>query len=98
MIGVETGASPFNFDTQSGLLLSPQSMSLQAVLFPEDLYIFMLRTTVEAITSKLPCTFDPGSGYYLWNTMTLRTQTVSRLVRFGWFCASESKERANQKA
>jgi hypothetical protein len=89
MIGVETGASPFDFGAQSGLVSS--ATPLTALLQPEVPYIFMPPVTVEAIASNLPVTLDSRSGYYLWNTQDpLYARIVSSPAYLGFVFSSVS--------
>lgn len=69
VIGVETGGSPFNFDSKKGLLLTNTSQNEPIAVSPEPLvpYLFLPKQTCDKIASQLPVTFD-SSGYYLWDT------------------------------
>jgi len=72
MIGVETGASPYDFDSEDGLLQvqngSSAAQPLTVGISPEDPYVFLPPQTIAAITGKLPVYYDTTSDYYLWNT------------------------------
>lgn len=68
-IGVQTGGSPFNFATKSGLLLdsSGSNKAVSVTPDPQGPYLSLPRQTCDAIASLLPVKYD-SSGYYLWQT------------------------------
>lgn len=71
VLGVETGMSPFSFDSRAGFLqektgvvaTQPLDMSISPIV-P---YIFLPQPTIDAIVSELPVYFDTSSKFYLWN-------------------------------
>lgn len=69
-IGIETGASPFNFTSKTGLLgpvsdtLGPQNTFVN----PANPYIRLPQDVLDGIVKFLPVRFDSASGYYLWQT------------------------------
>ncbi|PGH33760.1 hypothetical protein GX50_03417 [[Emmonsia] crescens] len=69
-IGVETGASPFPFESKNGLLLSNTSTQEALLVMPDPTvpYLHLPSNTCEEIAKHLPVAMDPGTGYYLWNT------------------------------
>lgn len=70
ILGVETGGSPFDFESKSGLLDGDASGSApqSTYISPEVPYIFLPQQAIDAIVELLPVSFDETSGYYLWNT------------------------------
>jgi hypothetical protein len=71
-IRVETGASPFSFESRDNLLQTPESAGItqpvQSFLKPEYPYMFLPQLTIEAIANNLPIHFDSTSGFWLWDT------------------------------
>lgn len=70
-IGVEAGASPFNFSSQGGLLASGNStirISMQVAVDATVPYLYLPQSTCDSITGNLPVTFQPKYGLYFWNT------------------------------
>lgn len=73
IIGVETGGSPFMFDTQNDLLRDNSSASgankpIPVFPTPEGPYLSLPKQTCDRIASFLPVTFDSSTNFYLWNT------------------------------
>ncbi|OBT77689.1 hypothetical protein VF21_03724 [Pseudogymnoascus sp. 05NY08] len=70
-IGVEVGASPFNFSSQAGLLASGNSSIISSMRVAVDAtvpYLYLPQSTCDSITKNLPVTFQPKYGLYFWNT------------------------------
>ena len=69
VLGVETGGSPWKFDSKKGLLLTNTSQNepISASIDPLQPYLFLPKQTCDKLASQLPVTFD-SSGYYLWDT------------------------------
>jgi len=67
-IGVQTGGSPFNFTSKSGLLVDSNgdNKQISASPDPQGPYLSLPRQTCDAIAAFLPVMFDNSSGYYLW--------------------------------
>ena len=68
-LGVETGGSPFGFDSKDSLLLINTSSPGQLAVQPEGLvpYLHLPKQTCDNLAKYLPVTLD-SSGYYLWDT------------------------------
>ena len=72
-IGVAEGKSPFAFASRQGLLAEGNSSfsgvpSLMVDVEGRDPYLYLPRSTCEAIAKNMPVRFDPGLGLYLWQT------------------------------
>ncbi|ELR02107.1 hypothetical protein GMDG_05267 [Pseudogymnoascus destructans 20631-21] len=70
-IGVEDGASPFDFSSQACLLASGNSSirnSMQVAVDATVPYLYLPQSTCDSITKNLPVTFQPKYGLYFWNT------------------------------
>lgn len=66
-IGVETGGSPFDFISKSGLLIdgNGENKAISAAPDPQGPYLSLPKETCDAITENLLIELD-SSGYYLW--------------------------------
>jgi hypothetical protein len=69
VLGVETGGSPWSFDSKKGLLLTNTSQNEPIAATPDSIaaQLFLPKQTCDNLAKQLPVTFD-SSGYYLWNT------------------------------
>lgn len=68
-IGVETGGSPFPFETKQGLLKNKSKhVPLDVMPDPTVPYLHLPGGTCEAIAKLLPVTMDSETGYYMWDT------------------------------
>lgn len=81
VLGVETGGSPWSFDSKSGLLLTNTSQNAPIATYPDSVVsqLYLPKQTCDNLAKQLPITFDASSGYYLWNTNdpTYRNITTS---------------------
>ena len=70
VLGVETGGSPWSFDSKKGLLLTNTSQNEPIAAYPDSIaaQLFLPSQTCDNLAKQLPITFDDSSGYYLWNT------------------------------
>ncbi|KAH9908951.1 hypothetical protein F4778DRAFT_714707 [Xylariomycetidae sp. FL2044] len=69
-INVIDGHSPFPFQTKSGLLSagnSSMALPLSTGIDPCAPYIYLPRSSCDAITESLPVTYDESLGLYLWD-------------------------------
>lgn len=72
-IGVATGGSPWNFTNKTGLLIqgdsSPSSpQTLPVTVSPVDPYLYLPKSTCDAIAAELPVEYHADMGLYYWNT------------------------------
>ncbi|QIX01678.1 hypothetical protein AMS68_007195 [Peltaster fructicola] len=69
-LGVETGGSPWNFSSKTGLLLNNQSQPSSLPVYPDGLapYLHLPDATCKGLAQVLPIYFDQTSKFYLWNT------------------------------
>lgn len=70
-IGVAEGASPFPFDSKSGLLASGNSsvgVAMQVIVDPIAPFLYLPKSTCDAIAANLPVTYQPNLGLYFWDT------------------------------
>ena len=68
VLGVETGGSPWSFESKKGLLLTNTSQNEAISVSPDSLvpYLHLPKATCDNLAKQLPITFD-SSGYYLWD-------------------------------
>ncbi|KAH6670638.1 aspartic-type endopeptidase-like protein [Halenospora varia] len=78
-IGVAEGQSPFSYSSKSGILAQGnssvglfQTVSVQ----PTAPYLYLPKSTCDAITQDLPVTYQPNLGLYFWNTLDPRYQAI----------------------
>jgi hypothetical protein len=64
-IGVEFGASPFNFTSKEKLLSTGETKVTPDPLSP---YLSLPRETCERLANTLPVNYDKSLKYYIWNT------------------------------
>jgi len=69
-INVIEGASPWNFSSISGLLASGNSSigTLPLAIFGMTPYLYLPKSTCDAIAGQLPVTYQPKYGLCFWNT------------------------------
>ncbi|KAF2154221.1 hypothetical protein K461DRAFT_320374 [Myriangium duriaei CBS 260.36] len=69
VIGVETGASPFSFDSQDGLLLDSAGIQRSGPVVLENgtPNLLLPKQTCDRLAQILPVIFDSKTGFYLWN-------------------------------
>lgn len=70
-IGVDKGASPFNFSARQNILSQGNSsigQSLSVRVDPLAPYLHLPKSACDAIASYLPVTYKSKYGLYLWNT------------------------------
>ncbi|KAH0542534.1 hypothetical protein FGG08_003039 [Glutinoglossum americanum] len=85
-IGVEGNAgSPFSFSSQQGLLAKGNSSiggSIQVNLNPLVPYMFLPKSTCDAITQNLPVTYNSALGLYFWNTSDRQYERIVSSTTF----------------
>lgn len=87
VLGVETGGSPFNFTSKTGLLLNTTSQPSPIPIYADPIapYLHLPNSTCQALAGVLPIYFDPTSMYYLWDTKHPNyTQTVTSAAYLGF--------------
>ncbi|KAF7713197.1 Uncharacterized protein PECH_001589 [Penicillium ucsense] len=70
-LGVGNGGSPWNTSSTTGLLAqgnSSMASGLMVDVDPADPYIFLPKSSCDAIAARLPVTYDAELGLYFWNT------------------------------
>ncbi|KGO40560.1 Peptidase aspartic [Penicillium expansum] len=70
-IGVAEGGSPWNYSNKTGLLAQGNSSldsGLKIIVDPVSPYIYLPKSSCDAIAAELPVTYHPGYGLYFWNT------------------------------
>lgn len=70
-IGVAEGGSPWNYSNKTGLLAQGNSSlesGLEIIVDPANPYIYLPRSSCDAIAAELPVTYQPDYGLYFWNT------------------------------
>jgi hypothetical protein len=78
-IGVAEGKSPFTFTSKSGLLASGNSsvgVSMQVIVEPTSPFIYLSKSSCDAIAANLPATYQPDLGLYTWNITTAAYQQI----------------------
>jgi hypothetical protein len=80
-IGIETaiGSSPFPFASRSGLLAQGNSSigkSMQVIVEPTSPFLYLPKSTCDAITQLLPVNYDSSLGLYLWDTTSPIYDTI----------------------
>ncbi|KAH8424919.1 uncharacterized protein LDX57_002665 [Aspergillus melleus] len=78
-IGVASGGSPWNYFNKTGLLEKGNSSLHQGITVmasPGDPYLYLPKSSCDAITSELPTTYDSDLGLYLWNTSDPRYEQI----------------------
>ena len=80
-LGVAEGGSPWSFSNKTGLLAQGNSsldFGLQVIVDPVNPYIYLPRSSCDAIAAELPVTYEPDYGLYFWNTSDSQ---YSKIVR-----------------
>ncbi|KAJ5193054.1 Peptidase aspartic [Penicillium cf. viridicatum] len=70
-LGVATGSSPWNSPSKEGLLAQGNSSLLggtTVIAAPVDPYLYLPRSSCDAIAAELPVTHNSDLGLYTWNT------------------------------
>lgn len=70
-IGVATGGSPWTYANKTGLLAQGNSSIVSGTpvtITPTDPYIYLPKSSCDAITAELPVTYQEKLGLYTWNT------------------------------
>ncbi|KAI9929612.1 hypothetical protein MW887_001086 [Aspergillus wentii] len=70
-LDVVTGGSPWNFTNKGGLLAGNDSSlnnGITVFASPADPYLFLPKSSCDAITAELPVTYQEDFGLYFWNT------------------------------
>ncbi|KAJ5510033.1 Peptidase aspartic [Penicillium expansum] len=70
-IGVAEGGSPWNYSNKTGLLAQGNSSldsGLKIIVDPVSPYIYLPKSSCDAIAAELPVTYHPNYGLYFWNT------------------------------
>jgi hypothetical protein len=78
-IGVDNGASPFPYPARQGILSdgnSSISNSVPMSVVPAAPYIYLPKSTCDAIAKDLPVTFNPKYGLYFWNIQDPRYRQI----------------------
>lgn len=78
-IGVAEGASPFPFESKSGLLASGNSsvgVAMQVIVDPIAPFLYLPKSTCDAITANLPVKYQPNLGLYFWDTASSLYETI----------------------
>ncbi|KAE9374733.1 hypothetical protein N431DRAFT_556971 [Stipitochalara longipes BDJ] len=69
-IGFAYGSSPFSFTSKSGLLAQGNSSigtAMQVIVEPTAPFLYLPKSTCDAITQYLPVHYNSSLGLYLWN-------------------------------
>ncbi|KAL3418549.1 aspartic-type endopeptidase [Phlyctema vagabunda] len=78
-IGVAVGNSPFKFTSKSGLLAqgnSSISIAIQTRIDSVAPYLYLPKSTCDAITAELPVIFQPEFGIYFWDTTSIQYEMI----------------------
>jgi hypothetical protein len=78
-IGVAEGASPFPFTSKSGLLASGNSsvgVAMQVIVDPIAPFLYLPKSTCDAITANLPVKYQPNLGLYFWDTTSVDYEKI----------------------
>src|SRR3954463_12109241 len=78
-IGVAEGLSPFNFTSKKGLLTQGNSsigVAMQVVVEPTAPYLYLTKSTCDAITQNLPVIYNSDLGLYFWDTTSSDYKTI----------------------
>ncbi|TVY78110.1 hypothetical protein LSUE1_G006095 [Lachnellula suecica] len=70
-IGVAEGSPPSTLTTKSGLLASGNSsigVSMEVIVEPISPFIYLPKSSCDAITANLPVTYRSDLGLYFWDT------------------------------
>lgn len=78
-IGVAEGKSPFTFTSKSGLLASDNSsvgVSMQVIVEPTSPFIYLPKSSCDAIAANLPVKYQPDLGLYFWDTTSAAYEQI----------------------
>jgi hypothetical protein len=78
-IGVAEGSSPFTFNSKSGLLAYGNSsigVAMQVIVEPVSPFLYLPKSTCDAIAQYLPVTYNSNLGLYFWDTASSAYKTI----------------------
>ncbi len=78
-IGVAEGSSPFTFNSKNGLLTYGNSsirVSLQVIVERVSPFLYLSKSTYDAIATYLPVTYNTNLGLYFWDTTASAYRTI----------------------
>lgn len=78
-IDVAEGASPFPFDSKTGLLASGNSsvgVAMEVIVDPIAPFLYLPKSTCDAIAANLPVSYQPNLGLYFWDTGSEDYKTI----------------------
>lgn len=78
-IGVAIGSSPFPFSSKSGLLAQGNSSignSMQVIVEPTAPFLYLPKSTCDAIAQYLPVHYNSYLGLYFWDTANPSYPTI----------------------
>lgn len=78
-IGVAEGTSPFPFTSKAGLLASGNSsvgVAMQVIVDPIAPFLYLPKSTCDAIASNLPVKYQPNLGLYFWDTTSSASSQI----------------------
>jgi hypothetical protein len=78
-ISITEGKSPFTFTSKSGLLASGNSsvgVSMRVILEPTSPFIYLPKSSCDAIAANLPVIYQPDLGLYIWDITTAAYQQI----------------------
>lgn len=78
-MGVAEGESPFPFTSKSGLLASGNSsigVAMRVIVDPIAPFIYLPKSSCDAIAAHLPVKYQPSLGLYFWDTGSKAYHTI----------------------
>lgn len=98
-LGVATGGSPWAYDQKDGLLSQSNSsmdLPITVEVSPQTPYLYLPKSTCDAITAELPVTFNSSLGLYFWDTKDeTYTNITSSAAYLSFTFAKDMTEDAN---
>ena len=79
-IGVAEGSSPFPFNSKTGLLAQGNSsigVAMQVLIDPIAPYLYLPKSTCDAIAQYLPLTYNSNLGLYFWDISSTAYSTIT---------------------
>ncbi|KAJ5638785.1 hypothetical protein N7528_001175 [Penicillium herquei] len=70
-LGVAEGGSPWSYSNKTGLLAQGNTSlasGLRVIVDPVNPYIYLPKSSCDAIAAELPVTYEADYGLYFWNT------------------------------